>query len=103
MGVAAEARPASPFTVQSRSGIVTNSPDGALDDQGMTLGTYMHGLFHNRELRRSVLECVAGRKGVPLPQGNEDVDLGEEYDKLAALVRAHLNMDHIRRAMGLTR
>ena len=36
-----------------------------------------------------------------LAQTNEDVDPGQDYDKLAALVRAHLDMDHIRRAMGL--
>ena len=101
MGVAAEETPASPFRVESRSGLAMSSPDGALDDEGMTLGTYMHGLFHNREVRRSVLEFAAGRKGVTLPQANEDVDLNEEYDRLAALVREHLDMDHIRRAMGL--
>ena len=101
MGLATDETPTSPFAIESRSGLATNSPDGALDDEGMTLGTYMHGLFHNRDVRRSMLEFVASRKGVTLTWANEDVDLNEEYDKLAALVRAHLDMDHIRGAMGL--
>ena len=101
MGLATDETPTSPFAIESRSGLATNSPDGALDDEGITLGTYMHGLFHNRAVRRSVLEFAASRKGIALAQANEDVDLNEEYDKLAALVRAHLDIDHIRRAMGL--
>ena len=101
MGVTAEGSLSSPFLVESRSGDSASAPDGALDADGLTLGTYMHGLFHNRKLRRSVLDFAAERRGVALPQADEDVDLNEEYDKLAALVREHLDMDHIRRAMGL--
>ncbi|MCY3568560.1 MAG: cobyric acid synthase [Chloroflexi bacterium] len=101
MGVAAQESHAGPFQVETRSGRVAGSSDGALDDDGLTLGTYMHGLFHNRALRRSVLQFAAERKGISLPQGNADLDLNEEYDKLAALVREHLDMGHIRRAMGL--
>ena len=102
MGVSAEESPASPFAIESRSGDAIHSTDGALDDDGLTLGTYMHGLFHNRELRRSVLQHAARRNGIALPQTNEDIDLNAEFDKLAALVREHLDMDHIRRAMGLS-
>ena len=83
--------------------MAAGSSDGALDDEGLTLGTYMHGLFHNHAIRRSVLEFAAQRKGVTLPQVRDEIDLDAEYDKLAALVREHLDMAHIRRAMGFTR
>ena len=92
----------SPFVIETRSGTPAGSPDGALDDEGLTLGTYMHGLFHNRSLRRSVIECAARRKGVTLHPVGDEIDPDAEYDKLAALVREHLDMAHIRRAMGLT-
>jgi len=101
MGVSPEQSPTSPFAIETRSGRSAESSDGAIDDEGMTLGTYMHGLFHNRELRRSVLEFAAGRRGVVLPPFSDGVDLDTEYDKLAALVREHLDMAHVRRAMGL--
>ena len=65
---------ASPLLLESRSGQPTDSPEGALDDDGLTLGTYLHGLFHNRALRRSILEHVAARKGVSLPIASDDID-----------------------------
>ena len=101
MGVPPEESPTGPFAIESRSGRSADSSDGAIDDEGMTLGTYMHGLFHNRELRRSVLEFAAGRRGLTLEPAGNDVDLDVEYDRLAALVRTHLDLAHIRRAMGL--
>ena len=52
-----------PFVIETRSGGRVDMPDGALDGEGLTLGTYLHGLFHNRAVRRSILEHVAGRRG----------------------------------------
>ncbi len=103
MGVPSENATTSPFVIETRSGVAADSPDGALDDEGLTLGTYMHGLFHNRAVRRSVIDVAARRTGATLPRYSDDVDPDAEYDKLAALVREHLDMAHIRRAMGLIR
>ena len=89
-----------PFVVESRSGRAVDEADGALDDDGLTLGAYLHGLFHNRAVRRSILERAAERRGVTLPPG-EDVDPDAEYDKLAALVRANLDMELVYRVTGL--
>ena len=90
-----------PFLLEERSGGRVDMPDGALDDEGLTLGTYMHGLFHNRAVRRSMLGYVAGRKGVILPEAGGDVDQSVEYDKLANLVREHLDMELVYRVTGL--
>ena len=76
-------------------------PDGALDEEGLTLGTYLHGLFHNRAVRRSVLEHVAAHKGVILPDAGGDVEQNVEYDKLANLVRENLDMELVYRVTGL--
>ncbi len=100
MGVPDKDSLTSPFVIESRSGASVSSADGELDDEGLTLGTYMHGLFHNRNVRRSVLEFIAERKGITLPPAGNDVDLNVEFDKLAALVRENVDMDHIRRAMA---
>ena len=72
-----------------------------MDDEGLTLGTYLHGLFHNRAVRRSVLECASDRKGVVLPAPGGDIEPSVEYDKLAALVREHLDMELVYRVTGL--
>jgi adenosylcobyric acid synthase len=87
-----------PFLLLSRSGEACQVPDGALDQGGWVLGTYIHGLFHNRELRRRVLLNLARRKGVSLPQGDDAA--ADPYDRLAALVRAHLDLGLIYRLLG---
>lgn len=101
MGVSPREDTPAPFRLETRSGRSVDSPDGALDDAGLTLGTYLHGLFHNRDVRRGVLEYVAGRKGATLPPPTDDVDPDAEYDKLAAHVREHLDMELVYRVMGL--
>jgi adenosylcobyric acid synthase len=72
-----------------------------MDSEGLTLGTYMHGLFHNRDLRRGLLARLAGWKGVSLPPPSVDVDPDAEYDKLADFVRQHLDMEMVYRVAGI--
>ena len=80
----------------------TNS-DGALDASGWVLGTYIHGLFHNVDLRWALLETLARRKGVGLSLAPEGLALDQEYDKLADWVRNSLNMDLVYQMSGLNR
>ena len=87
--------------METRSGGRVDMPDGALDEEGLTLGTYLHGLFHNRAVRRSILEYAARRRGATLPEAGADVEPGAEYDKLAGLVREHLDMELVYRVTGL--
>ena len=89
-----------PFRVTERSGSTTDSPDGAIDGEGLTLGTYMHGLFHNHSLRHSLLTNLARRKGIALPEG-AILDLDAEYDKLAALVRRSVDMGAVYGMVGM--
>ena len=89
-----------PFRITERSGTAVDSPDGACDEDGLTVGTYMHGLFHNHSLRHSLLMNLARRRGIELPDG-AILDLDAEYDKLAALVRESVDMDAIYGIAGL--
>ena len=101
MGVTSAAGRSSPFVVQERSGQRVDYGDGAMDADGLTLGTYLHGLFHNREVRRSILACAGARRGLSLPTGHDDIEPSAEYDKLASLVREHLDMGLIYGLTGL--
>ncbi|MBI2965123.1 MAG: cobyric acid synthase [Chloroflexi bacterium] len=103
MGVTTSDRPDAPFQIASRSGRPADDPDGAIDSEGKTLGTYLHGLFHNRAFRRSVLGFLADSKGIPLSEAEADIDPDHEYDKLADFVRTHLDMALIRGIVGLPR
>ena len=91
---------APPFRIRERSGAPADSPDGALDREGLTLGTYLHGLFHNHALRRRLLAFLAKKKGAALPT-SAPPDPDEEYDQLAERVRRHVDMDAVYRMMGL--
>ena len=88
------------FNISERSGQATDTRDGAADLEGLTLGTYMHGLFHNHSLRRTMLLNLAKRKGVTLPDGAA-LDLDGEYDKLADHIRQNVDMNVIYQMAGL--
>ena len=95
-----------PFRIEDRSDVAvddTTGFDGAVDAPGWVLGTYIHGLFHNFELRRAILHALARRKGVRLSLATEDMTLDQEYDKLADWVRNSLDMDLVYRIAGLDR
>ena len=65
--------------------------EGALGDRGLVLGTYIHGLFHNRELRCRILSFLRRRYGLP---ERKDVAWRREryYDRLAEIVRSCLDL-----------
>ncbi len=102
MGVTTGEALTSPFVIESRSGQDVTLPDGAMDEEGLTLGAYLHGLFHNRQLRRAMLSWLASRKGIPLPESDSEIDQNAEYDKLAAFVREHLDMELVGRIAGIS-
>ena len=89
-----------PFRIRERSGKPADAPEGALDSQGLTLGTYLHGLFHNHGFRRGLLLHLAAEKNISLPAGALQ-DMEREYDRLADLVSRHLDMDAVHTIAGL--
>ena len=101
MGVTTGQAVPMPFIIESRSSGRVDLPEGALDEEGLTLGTYLHGLFHNPQVRSSILECAGRRRGLTLPDGGPELDQDAEYDKLADWARTNLDMAYIRRIVGL--
>ena len=93
-----------PFAVFDRADATVTPAtalDGALETGGRVLGTYIHGLFHNARVRRALLQELARRKGVTLPDG-VDVAREREYDRLADWVRSSLRMELVYDMIGLT-
>lgn len=76
--------------------------DGAISDDGQVWGTYLHGIFHNDELRRRWLDTVRLSKG--LEPIHTILSLQEiranAFDRLADHVRAHLDMEKVYAIMG---
>ncbi|MCZ6480127.1 MAG: cobyric acid synthase [Candidatus Methylomirabilales bacterium] len=86
------------FEIVERSGQAVRIQDGAHDGSGRVWGSNIHGLFENASFRHRFLqelwETRGGSRPVSNPQG---WDLEREYDRLADLVRAHLDMAAIYR------
>ncbi len=72
--------------------------DGAVSSDGKVLGTYLHGVFDNSKWRRDLLNQIRQSKGLP-PIETVAVPYQEyknqQYDKLAELLRGHLDMEKI--------
>ena len=73
--------------------------DGALDQSGLILGTYLHGLFHNAGFRRAFLHTLEQRQGISGPAATEIETRERQYDRLAELVRSSLDLAAIYRIL----
>ena len=52
-----------PFTVVRRGARAVEEAEGAADDAGVVVGTYLHGLLGDDALRRALLVSVARGRG----------------------------------------
>lgn len=95
-----------PFRIDDRTDVAVTPDtayDGAMDDSGRVLGTYIHGLFHNGAVRRAMIGELARLKGVALAEPGQESAVDAEFDKLADWVRGSLDMDLIYAMTGLDR
>ncbi|MCI8284480.1 MAG: cobyric acid synthase [Firmicutes bacterium] len=91
---------ASGFSALNRDGNINT--DGCVF--GNIIGTYLHGLFDNKEFSERLLYAAAKLKGIEF--GSFAVpDMKEykqrQYDKLADIIRSSVNIDEIYRIMGM--
>ena len=106
MGATALEAGASPLlTITLRSGAAVQEPDGAASDDGRVWGTYLHGIFDNDELRFRFLNVLREEKGLP-PLERDDMRRAAEekdanYDRLADLLADTLDVEAIRRLLGV--
>ncbi len=94
-------RPAPVLTVTARTAPATPEPEGAVDPEGRTLGTSVHGLFEDPLFRRAVLSALAESKGTRLETMSAPVTRDAAYDALADVVRRHVDLDAVYRLTGL--
>ncbi|MCI0420589.1 MAG: cobyric acid synthase [Acidobacteria bacterium] len=99
--------------IWERSGQRVNVLDGASDDTGQVWGTYLHGIFDNDEFRREVLQSLRDLKKQSELLGSVGAQVRKQagaatepsaaqedrYDRLARIVRQHLDMKAIYRIL----
>lgn len=72
--------------------------EAVLSDHKNVYGSYVHGLFDRGETARTIVTALAKKKGISIQDGRiEDYQIFKEkqYDKLADILRKHLNMEEI--------
>jgi adenosylcobyric acid synthase len=78
------------FAIRERNGAPADESDGAV--AGNVTGTLIHGLFENDALRARLLDSLRARRGLAA-RGSRRLRTREaEYDRLAATLRAHLDL-----------
>lgn len=93
---------ARPFVVIHRHGAAAREFDGATNAAGNVVGTYLHGLFANDVLRRAFLVHLATQKGErPNDRWGGAQAPDDRYDRLADIVEAAVDVDSIRKLLGL--
>ena len=80
------------FEIERRIECDEGDGDGAVSDDGVVIGTMIHGLFENEDILSALLDGLWKKRGIvrvfePLP----DRDHG--YDRLANALREHCDMD----------
>jgi adenosylcobyric acid synthase len=93
--------PSGIFEVTRRNGQSCLSSEGVTSDGGVAVGTLLHGLFENDGVRASLLGFLRRRRGLPQRSPGPLPTRDEEYDRLAAMLREHLDLRALRRAAGL--
>jgi adenosylcobyric acid synthase len=83
--------------------LVPDEPDGWVDPDGWRAGCYLHGLLENDAFRRGVLMALSQRRASagPMPIPTMTFDRQAEYDKLAAWLRTHLDIDQLKQIAKL--
>lgn len=76
---------------------------GVINKDGKVFGTYLHGIFENDELRRSVINYLRKEKGLTETENDFSYEKVKEleYDKLASVVKENINLNAIKKILEL--
>ena len=93
MGETVYTETAQPFAV-----LTDGRKDGCVCADGIVCGTYLHGIFDTPELTQKLVQLLLEKKGISgttVPAVDFAAKKEQEYDKLADLLREHLDMPKI--------
>lgn len=85
--------------ITQRKGQPVSEFDGAEAAGGRVWGTYLHGVFDNPGFRRHFVDALRAARGWPALGTQTPVDTEAELDKLAAHVRAAVDLELLTRIL----
>jgi adenosylcobyric acid synthase len=93
---------AAAFEITERGGRRECADDGAVDPNGAVVGTMIHGLLEDSELRSAILRALRRRRGLPEPTSVTRMPTRDaEYDRLATVLGDSLDGDWLNRILGM--
>lgn len=97
MGRAPRTAPSPLLRITERLGRPVSDFDGAQAPGGRVWGTYLHGVFDGAAFRREFVDGLRTARGWEPLRTGAAIDVDQELDRLAAHVRAALDMDLVHR------
>lgn len=82
-----------PFQITRRLDREVDERDGASAGRGLIIGTYLHGLFANEPIRRSLLDWL--RRSRPIPARTNLAQPVDPYDRWAKVLNQSLDLERI--------
>ncbi len=105
MGVTKTLKKVQPLmTFTKRLGETVSEVEGACNAEGNVFGTYLHGIFDEAGFTRELLNAIRAKKGLgPLESSITSFETFKqgEYDKLAQVIREHVDMSAIYDILGV--
>jgi len=80
------------FAISERNGQEQATFDGARSDDGVVVGTMIHGLFENPSVRRSLIAELRSRKGLVPSEPVPTAFVADEFDRIADILRANVDL-----------
>ncbi|AKB55283.1 Cobyric acid synthase [Methanosarcina barkeri MS] len=74
--------------------------DGAIDETGLVIGTYLHGLFDNKNIRDALMQYLYEKKGLEYIPENTMTE-SDAYEELANVVEQNLDMEKLYEIIGI--
>lgn len=91
-----------PFSIRARNGHPAAATDGAVNAAGNVVGTLLHGVLENASVRSSLLATLWEKRGaVRRPSTPRVPSADDEYDRLEATVRQHVDVALLRSLAGV--
>lgn len=77
--------------------------DGGISDDGLVMGSYIHGIFDDGLFAKNFINIIRQEKGI-LPENDTDMSFEafkeNEYNKLADLMRKHIDLKKVYEILG---
>ena len=95
-----------PLHVVERAGQPVDEPDGAVSDDGLLVGTYLHGLFENAPVREALLAWLRARRGEVAAATEpaapvSPVAPADPYERWADVLEQTLAVEHLLACCGV--